>query len=655
MKVRKMRMLLVCRPLPLLLGSMLCGCTGPTVTEGRVSVQIDSDAGGGDGALSPDRLADLEQARAWIDEGRWAQAESLLTWVVAVDAVDRTGRMASVWLSRCEAERDSALADALARLVTVVAASEPGDDEHLLATMYQAWVQARQGNADAAGRTLVAAASSGAELPWELLAAPDRAGVAGLLVEGLLDEGLTTDRSASLAMSTLERVALEAGADETLLIYAYDRALEVAERRLTPEQLSELWETGTPFVRGTVAGAFVNALTEAGEVARAAEVLRASRDGMTALGLDFRAAGVQAGLSWSSQQSLRTGVLVSMTAGERQVGRAMLAGLLLVQRTFEAEPPASTLAFADIGGSAEQVEIAMRELAALDVALIIGPPEPALAARARQVAVELGIGLIDTSVLPLSTELDGVVHLQADPRLEAAAALGPALEAGARSVAIVSDPGASAQSYQAALVAAVYGLADQAGLSVLEIPMETAAESLQEMAALAARQLSGSGADAYYMAVGDAPTAALAAHLANLGQWPAGSGGQAWWMGNSFSAGTTVRRDSARYVEGMVFPAFFEPATARGSALTFVHRFEQVFGRQPASLEAFSAVAGTWARELVAVAGGSAAAVKQRLAEDRVFDTMLGPAGRDAFGNVLIEPVLLTMQGGEYVRFTPPQ
>jgi hypothetical protein len=657
MKVRNLRLLsFLARTVVVVTLAATVACTGPAVssTDGSATVRIESGRGETI-AASEDRLDRLAEARALLDEGQWDVGRPILTALVNEAADDEIHPLASIYLARCTMEESPDAGSVRLALTQVSGDTTLAADTRELADAYLAFLRARQGDAPAAGQMLVELLVRVPSFDWYLLAAPDRGLTAALLAEGQLRAGIDSLDQANLVMSTLERVALEAGEDETLLIYAYDRALEIAERRLAMELLAGLWETGTPFVRGTVAGAYVNTLIDSGDAVRAAEVLRATRDGMTALGLDFRARGAQASLSWSDQQSLRTGMLVSMTAGERQVGRSMIAGLLLAQRTFESEPPASTIAFADIAGDVARVEPAMRGLQALEVALVIGPPEPQLAARAREVAVELGIPLIDTSVVPLTTAMPGVVHVQTDPRLEVATGLGPALESGARTLVIVSDIESRPGSYQAALVESVYALADQLGLQVLEVPMDTASGSLQEMAADTARAIVSSGSDIVYFAVGDAPTAALAAHLANLGQWPAPRGGQAWWVGNSYSAGQSVRRDSARYVEGMIFPTFFEPSTARGAALTFVHRFEQVFGRSPSSLEAFSAVIATWSRELVAVAGGSALAVGDRMRADRVFDTMLGPAARDDLGNVLIEPALLTIEAGEYVSFERTQ
>ena len=65
-------------------------------------------------------------------------------------------------------------------------------------------------------------------------------------------------------------------------------------------------------------------------------------------------------------------------------------------------------------------------------------------------------------------------------------------------------------------------------------------------------------------------------------------------------------------------------------------------------------VAAVWARDLLQAAGGEAAAVAERLQSDSVFDSMLGPAARDQFGNVLIEPGLATVDGGRFVLMPHP-
>jgi ABC-type branched-subunit amino acid transport system substrate-binding protein len=603
-------------------------------------------------ASDPAAAQRLDEVRALLDAQAWMDAQMELELWLAEFPEDPGVSRAEVWLNRARmglGEFDAALP----ALRQVLADSRVPSLVAATARVYLAWGLAQTADVDGAMDAMQALdATDVASLPWALILDVDHAQVASLWAERQL--GTASAASELDALAALERVALSAGGDEGLLLYAYDRALEVAESLLALEDLQQAWTTGSPFVRGTVAGALVDELVAAQDVAAAAQVVSESRDVMMELGLAHRARAAQARLSMSSQRPLMMGAVVSLTGGERRVGRSVLASLLLAQRSFEPEPATTTMVFGDSAGSPEAVEQEVARMAAAGATIIIGPPEPALAAAAARAAQTAGVPFIDTTSVPRSTATPSHVRIQADPRTEVAAGLGHAMGSAVGDIVILAESGASSDSYQYELVRAAEAFAARQGALATVVFVDPEPATLTDSAGQAARELVATPADTIYFATSAPTTAAVAAWLASLGHWPGGSGGQRAWVGNSFAVDASLLRDSARYVEGMVFPFWFERSLAAGPALTFAVRFETTYGRPATSLEAFTMVAAVWARDLLQAAGGEAAAVAERLQSDTVFDSMLGPAARDQFGNVLIEPGLATVDGGRFVLMPHP-
>jgi len=534
------------------------------------------------------------------------------------------------------------------------------DDSYVLAALYLAFVDGIRGDRDPAGAELIALLDErGAlSLPTELAVPGDESLLGSLLAEGLIQRG-----SYVAALDALEIVARSAR-DEALLIYAYDRAAELAEVRMSPRDLEEAYATERPFALAVVGAALAVHYATAGEDARAAAVLDFASTSMVDLGFHDRLQAARAVVGFAhgaSDGRARYGLLVALTGPHRRAGRAALGAALLAQRAFEAEDGRTAMLIGDVGEGAEATREAVRQMAAQGVFVIIGPVESDRCEVARAEAASLGIAYIATTTEPLVTAHPLRARYQIDAAAEAQVVIqASAARYGPTRYVIVRESSTHETYLTRFADAADRELTHYGAEVTLTVYVDPDPQELQSSAREAARLAARSGADGLVLALTSEAAAAFVAYMAAENVWPRDSaeatsrGGRRLvaYVGSSFLPSENLMRDAADYLEGALLPVWFDSANATGIALTFRTRFVYTFGREPGTLEAVYFDVTQLVRSWLTDAGlRTPESIGTMFGSPRGFEGVLGRFSFDVMGNPAMSPAVLRVQDGAYVPY----
>ncbi len=598
----------------------------------------------------PQAEIDFAIAQDYFTQGEFADALEAFRMFAAEYPNDVLLVRAELFMARSQLSLGQS-EQAIASLQAIAGSSE-AEASRRLARLYVGYAMLRTQSLDAAIAVVdeLMESAEGRGFPQADVLPGDEASLASLWAETLQ---LRADWLG--AISSLEVVARTSNGDSSLLLYAYDRATEFAETRMGLAQLQEAWSGGSDFVRGTVAGALVSALVDANELELAGQVLADAAPLMTALGLDARLDAARARIANASVQPLRWGIAVSLTGANRRAGRAALAAALLAQDAFSSAAPMTTLVVADTGSTVQGGMNAMQTLLDSRVAVVLGPLELELTQPLRQMADEADVPFISQSTVPWTQATEDTWRLQLDAARDARTAVGFAMDRRqARTFLIVSETGLSSDSYLTQLSeAARETIEQQGGRVVAQLDVDTSAESLQDSARATVSALGPLEADALYLAVTPSTATALAAWFAASDVWPAADdaeaqAGRMTWIGNTFLLDEGLLRDSSRYVEGMVVPAWYYADLAAGPAETFTVRFEHQFGRSPGLTEAFAFDASTLVRRVLLEGHSTPQAVASQLRRQPILHGVTGATAPDEAGNLAAEPGLVVVRGGAF-------
>ena len=632
--------------------ALLVGCPSmaPVVPDDAGTAAVAGPAQTPVRSQDPQAGIDFALAQDDFTQGEFASAIDAFRMFAAEYPNDVLLVRAELFIARSQLSLGQS-AQAVASL-RAIAESPESEAIRSLATLYLGYAALRTQSLDAA----MALVDEGMErsgaraFPQADVLPGDEASLASLWAETLQLRGEWLG-----ALSTLEVVARTSNGDPALLLYAYDRATEVAETRMGLAQLQEAWSGGSDFVRGTVAGALVSALVDANELELAGQVLADAEPLMAALGLDARLDAARARVANASVQPLRWGIAVSLTGANRRAGRAALAAALLAQDAFSSAAPMTTLVVADTGSTVQGGIDAMRTLLDSRVAVVLGPLELELTQPLRQMADEADVPFVSQSTVPWTQPIEDTWRLQLDAGRDARTAVGFAMDRRqARTFLIVSETGLSSESYLAQLCdAARQTIEQQGGRVVAQLDVDTSGDSLQDSARATVSALRPLQADALYLAVTPATATALAAWFAASDVWPAADdaeaqAGRMTWVGNTFLLDEGLLRDSSRYIEGMVLPAWYYAGLAQGPAETFTLRFEHQFGRSPGLTEAFAYDASSWIRRVLQEGHSTPRAVATQLRQQPVVHGVTGATAPDDAGNLAAEPALVVVRGGVF-------
>lgn len=530
-----------------------------------------------------------------------------------------------------------------------------------LAGLYLAFVHGLRGELEASSEVLAGALDDDpfVRVPVGLCIPGDEALLGSLLAEARVQ----ADRSAD-ALADLEQVAHFAP-DDALLYYAWDRAVVLAETRMTFDELDARFADGSPFERAVVGAPLVEALVALGDVETAAARLADAEDPMLAMGMGDRYALAATRLATATGETgPRYGAVLTLSGPNRRAGRAALGGILLAQRAFDDESPRSVLLVRDTFESPANAAAAVDELVAAGCAAIIGPIEADLDAAAREAAVGLGVPYVSLTPTPWTDPEPGTWRWQIDPIADAHTAAEVAVaDRGVQRVALVVDANAAPDAYLTAWSSAFADRLDALGASVaLEVTVDTSDEEIQASAESAGRAIASTPADAVAIALPDAQAGTMLAWMAAANVWPSPDGDrdgpegrrQVVVIGHHFFVGDALLRNSARYAEGALVPVWFDGDVADDRAAEFATRFEWVYGRSPGALEAFAWDAARWIRHVV-VDGGAvgAATARDRMIADPGFDSVVGPMQWDPAGNPIAAPRLRTVRDGAVAPWSP--
>lgn len=280
------------------------------------------------------------------------------------------------------------------------------------------------------------------------------------------------------------------------------------------------------------------------------------------------------------------GAILPLTGRGREVGQRALRGLVIASgapNAGPAAPDAPQLVMRDDGGDPERAARAVEDLVSVHrVIAIVGPLEGEAARAAAQRAQELGVPII--TLVPDAQIVEAgemVFRLFASPREEASALVVAARARGAQRFAILRPSHGYGERMSAAFDEAVRAAG---GEVVHRETYEASATSFGE----AVRRLAGARFDALFVPDAGAKLALIAPALAAAGLWsaPPGAspprGGRAITvLAPSVAADPSALARSARYLQGALFAAPFDPASATGSGQALVSAYRQRFGEPP--------------------------------------------------------------------------
>ncbi len=604
----------------------------------------------------PAAQAAFDAARAEYEAGRFRSAADLFRLFGAQHPTSPLAPRAELYLGR------SLVADGdTAGGLPIFASLGTCPDRAIaqLAHVYLAFTHGVRGEFDAADDALrrLLLDDPRYRLPVELAITGDVALLASLVAEAHLEHG-----AASIALGELEWVAAWAD-DDALLYYAYDRAVEVAETRLTPVQLREAVEGSSEFVLAVAAAAAIAERLDAGDADGAAAVLARAAGPMAALGLNDRLDAAQRLLAADTGAGApRIGLVASLSGPNRRAGRAVLGGALLAMRAFAPAEPRALLFVRDAQGDADATRAAVEELDSLGAVAVIAPLEPDLATIACETASAAGMGCLSLSTDPLSRPRTGVWRLQMDAAAEAAVIARTMHARGADRVVVVRSDDLDGAAYTERFAEAVTrAVTDVGGAVVAEVALDTAGATLQETSQEAARAVAAARPTGVVLALDAERAAAVAAWLAMENVWavsdpaaaPAGRTNVVL-AASSFAAADVVLRNASRYFVDALVPVYFHPQVATGEAASFAARFEMTYGRPATALDAFAYDATALARAML-LDRGAADRGAFRAAMDALagWPGVVGPIAFDGVGNATVEPTLATVRGGAFAPIAP--
>lgn len=640
--------------LPALIGLLALatlGCPARVVIPDSDPVAV---ATAGSDTVAQQRFA---EAVALYEAGQFNEAADAFRLFGAEFAFDALALRAELYLGRSLAA--ASRYDEAERVLDSLSTAPEDADIAAMAALYLGFVYGVGGEFDASHTAVDRALSRRPGFTLDLAAGipGDEALLASLLAEGRLRAG-----DAAGALSELERVAAFAP-DDVLLNYAYDRAVEVAETRLGAGELAQVFATPSVFVRAVVATPHIAALVQGGDLGRAQDVLLEATPLMVDLGLTDRLAAAEAMASSGTAAAQPSyGVLLSLSGPGRRAGRAALGGILLAQRAFNQGSSRSVALIRDTYGDPEVTRAAVAELASLGVAAIIGPVESDLAEAAAEAAEHARVPLISLSTGPLRAGARDVYRLQIDAVAEAQVLVTEARSRGATRYVIVRGADVASDAYTERFADALAdAVIDIGGDLAPDIAMSTTPDQIQASAAEAARAVVNSGANAVVLALDVDPASAMGAWLAAENLWAGTSTGRATdgrqlvVLGAcSLAAGDNLIRNSSRYFENSVIPAWFLPETASGVGAEFAARFEVTYDRAAGVLDAVAYDAATLVRSLLLE---QARTTPSRMAEGldalRPTEGAIGSLSFDGTGNLTTAPRLATVRGGVFAPLNP--
>lgn len=515
------------------------------------------------------------------------------------------------------------------------------------AGLYLGFVEALRGDLAAAHVRISAARAIAPDIrvAVEWVAPGDAPLLASLLAESRLTSGDVADAFGDLGL-------VAATGDPTLRQYAVERAADV-QWLLTERELAGLAREGG-FPAATTAEAYSAALVAESRTEDARNALMEASPSADELGLGDRVSAALDGLDDATAgAALRYGVVLSLSGPNRRAGRAALGAVLLAQRSFEDREGRSTAVIRDTFGTPEGAENAVRELADLGVAAIIGPIESNLAEQARRVAADVHVPLITLSPSSFTSSRGDTFRWMIDAGAEARVAIGGPLERGAARVFVIDDGGAA--EYLGAFAEGAAQAAQDAGATVVERASydPRSAESgydAEQLDALARRVVS-TRADVVVLALADAQAAAAVAHLAaaEIGAPGAGLARRVEVVLNSFAMTETLLLNSSRYLDGAIIPYWFDSELAAGDAREFADRFEFTFGRSAGTVEAFAFDAAQRVRGLLVDARLDTSTAVARELHTTGRGGVVSPVAFDRDGNPVAAPHLATVRGGRFV------
>lgn len=601
---------------------------------------------------SVDAAAAFEAAEAAYAVGRYDAALEAFRMFGAEHPNDVLAVRAEIYAARCLAALGRTLEaeGAFASLYT----APDGPGTRAAAAVYVAFVGALRGETGYALEFLTGALADQPDLrvPLGWVVPGDEGLLASLLAEARLAGGRGLD-----ALADLETVAAEG--DETLVNYAIDRALEVAEAEPDRRVLQRAFDEGGEFAVAAIAPVLAARHRAVGDAEAAREVLLRAELPAARWGRPERLAEELERLSLAApDRDPRYGVALSLTGPTRRAGRAALGAILLAQRAFEDRPALSTVVIRDTGGTEAGTRRAIDELAAEGVSAIIGPVESELADAARDAARAATLPLVLLSPTPFDRRVDGTFRWMLDARSEARAVVAAAAARAVRTFVIVREPAdVSAEFFDAFVDAATDEVAAIGG-SVRDVvtiyASATDAAETQDAARRAATQIASADAQGVIFALPDELTATLVAHLAAENVWPSPDGAtrsstgrrQMTYVTSSFAVTEALLRNSAAYVRGAILPYWFDAELAEGAARQFADRFAFTYGRDAGTVEAFAFDAATALRRLLLDESAlSPDRIAARLAAGVDIAGVVGPLRFDATGNPLVEPRLCTVRG----------
>lgn len=646
----------------MLLGAL--GCPPPEPRPGAGYVSVDRTIGNGDEAPGGERLrSDDQQANRrfaaaverWT-RGEYREAGDAFRLFLVDFPDDPLAPRAEAYLGRTLLARD-AVRDARAVFESLAARDDRA--AHNAGLLYLAFADQTQLGRTEAVRRLARAVRDPASfyVPTALIVEGDGAllGVIAYKLGESIDAPLLAIDAAGVVYAT--------AVDPALRAWAIGAATTLARESMTGQQLVDCLSLSVREMApppnapvGLCATVLVERYLDVGDRESAAIAMERGGQALMRAGLEDLFAQTNRLLSETgADQSLRYGVVLSLTGPDQRAGRAALGGVLLATRAFQRSEAISEVVIEDTGGTEEGSRRAAQAAIARGAKLLIGPIEPPLARAAQEVARQEAVPFISLAAnysiegeptqtaehawqLTFSPAAEARVIVE---RLNAEQAPGVALVGSGRDLPYLSAFERAVEEEIRALGGTITGRFSLVGAD---------GETAQQTSRRIAREIASARPSAIVFATTASETATLTAWLADNGLWPRGSSrsgrSATRYFGNSFVWSDDLVRNSESYVQGMLLPVWFDPAIARRDAEQFTQAFERTYGRPPSAVEAFAFDAASVARALLVEEGlRSSDRIAERLAQNVEFH---GVTGTLAFGDsstAVATPELVRIDG----------
>ena len=594
--------------------------------------------------------ADFDAAVALYSDGEFRAAADAFRLFMAEHPNDPLALSAEFYLGRCLAA-DGQRADALSVFAALTSVSDP--QAAAIAWLYVGFAEGLSEDRAAVDAAVseALALDPGLRSPALYMIPGDESLLAALLAEHRYATG-------DYESAVLDLAVAAAGGD-ALRQYAITRGTQIAEEHVAPSLLRGWVEGELQFAAAIATVPVVADAVVIGDPEGAQAILELGAEAMWAFDMQERyvfANNLVAAAS--SDDTLRYGVVLSLTGSNQRAGRAALGSILLAQRAFESEDASSTVIIRDTYESPSVVQDIVAELAAAGVAAIIGPIEADLSEAAEAAAADIGIPYISLSSVSSSFQQSVSYRMMIDAEAEAVAVLNhPDVQSTCTGYIIAAE--ASARPYFFELTDALVAGVDALGApyEIAELPEYEDDRGLQEAAGELADAIGDLPGDCLLLAIDADAATALAAHLAAANVWPHDPNNpvddgrrRVLYVGNSFVVADTLVRNSSDYVQGAVLPFWFDADLATGRAREFTTRFEFTFGRSPGVVEAFAFDAASMVRSLLVEEGQRTRTLfAGRIGSGYEWDGVVGVYRLDATLGVQVSPGFATVSGQELV------